>query len=88
MRQPASGRSRFFPRQKYECSVRYFDDESVARQAGIQGDKLASLREILRTELPRDDMLFEPHVLRACMALRDGLIALEDLLSPTSVTRR
>jgi len=68
--------------------VRYFDYESVARQAGIQGDKLASLREILRTEFPRDDMLFELHVLRACMAVRDGLIALEELLSPTSVPSR
>ena len=63
--------------------MKYFDYESVARQAGIQADKLASLREILRAEFPRDDMLFELHVLRACMAVRDGLIAEDDLLSPT-----
>ena len=68
--------------------MRYFDYESVARQAGIQEDELASLREILRAEFPRDDMLFELHVLRACMAVRDGLIALEELLPPTSVSSR
>lgn len=66
--------------------MQYFDYESVARQAGIQGDKLASLLEILRAEFPRDDMLFELHVLRACMAVRDGLIGVEHLLLPASAT--
>ena len=68
--------------------MKYFDYESVAQQAGIQADKLASLQEMLRTEFPHDDMLFELHVLRACMAVRDGLIGLEELLSPTSVSSR
>lgn len=66
----------------------YFDYESIAQQAGIQADKLASLREMLRAEFPRDDMLFELHVLRACMAVRDGLIGLEQLLSSPSVPSR
>ena len=68
--------------------MKYFDYESVAQQAGIQADKLASLREILRAEFPRDDMLFELHMLRACMAVRDGLIAMEDLLSPSPAAPR
>lgn len=59
--------------------MKYVDYESVAQQAGIQAGKLASLREILRADFPRDDMLFELHVLRVCMAVRDGLISLQDL---------
>ena len=66
--------------------MQYFDYDSVARQAGIQPGKLASLLEVLRAEFPRDDMLFELHVLRACMAVRDGLIRVDDLLLPASAT--
>jgi len=31
-------------------------------------------------------MMYEIHVLRACMAIRDGLITLEDALSSEPVT--
>ncbi|OFV93135.1 MAG: hypothetical protein A3G76_16785 [Acidobacteria bacterium RIFCSPLOWO2_12_FULL_65_11] len=66
------------------ASVDYFDYEPVAEQARIPPDKLASLREVLRAEFPHDDMLFELHVLRACMAVRDGLITLDELLPQVS----
>ena len=60
--------------------MRYFDYESVARAAGIPDGKLDELCRRVREEFPTDDMLYELHVLRACMAIRDGPITLEDAL--------
>jgi hypothetical protein len=37
---------------------------------------------MVRIEFPTDDMLYELHVLRACMAIRDGYVSLEDALKP------
>ena len=34
----------------------------------------------MRREFPRDDMMHELHALRACMAVRDGLVAVDELL--------
>lgn len=41
---------------------------------------------MMRREFPADEMMCELHVLRACMAIRDGLASLEDVLAPESVT--
>ncbi len=60
--------------------MRYFDYESVARAAAIPDGKRAQLCRLVREEFPTDDMLYELHVLRACMAIRDGLITLGDAL--------
>ncbi|HEY3319802.1 MAG TPA: hypothetical protein VGP72_04925 [Planctomycetota bacterium] len=62
--------------------MKYFDYEKVAREIGIPADKLALLCEIFRRDYPRDQMLFELHVLRACMAVRDGLTTLDAILKP------
>jgi hypothetical protein len=68
--------------------VTYFDYESIAREAGIEAHILASLRQRLRDEFPHDDMMFELHMVRACMGIRDGMISLADILAPPSATPR
>ena len=60
--------------------MHFFDFDTVASKAGISADSLAQLQEIMRGEFPGDEMMSELHVLRACMAIRDGLITLEDAL--------
>ncbi len=65
--------------------MRYFDYEQVAREAGIPADRLADLSKLVRAEFPTDDMLYELHVLRACMAIRDGYISLEEALHPQAM---
>ena len=57
--------------------MRYFDYETAARQAGISPDGLATLCELIREEFPSDDMMYELHVLRACLAIRDGHLSLD-----------
>ena len=60
--------------------MRYFDYEPVARAARIPPARLDEVRQSAREEFPHDDMLYELHVLRACMAVRDGLVTLEEIL--------
>ena len=60
--------------------MHFFDFETVAREAGISGDCLGQLQQSMRREFPGDEMMYELHVLRACMAIRDGLITLEEAL--------
>ncbi len=60
--------------------MRYFDFEKVASEAGISADKLTEISRLMRLEFPRDEMMYELHILRACMAIRDGHIHLEDAL--------
>ena len=65
----------------------YFNFTPVAEEAGISPDKLCELCAVIRREYPADDMLYELHVLRACMAVRDGLITLDDVLRTESEPR-
>ncbi len=60
--------------------MHYFDFENAAREAGISAGQLRQLCEAMRREFPGDEMMRELHVLRACMAVRDGLVTLEDAL--------
>ncbi len=62
--------------------MRYFDYETVAREAQILADKLARLLLLIRQEFPNDDLMYELHVLRACMAIRDGYLDMEEVLEP------
>lgn len=57
--------------------MRYFDYESVAREAGLSDSQVSALCRLMRAEFPRDDMLYELHVLRACYAIRDGWITFD-----------
>jgi len=61
--------------------VTYFDYEEVAREARIPDEKLEELRHFIKGEFPRDDMMYELHLLRACMAIRNGVVTLQQALS-------
>jgi len=56
----------------------YFDYETAAREAGLGEEELAAVKEAVRQEFPTDDMMWELHVLRACLAIKDGHATLED----------
>jgi hypothetical protein len=60
--------------------MKYFDYESVARETKISPEKLRHLLNLLREEFPNDPLMYELHVLRACMAVRDGHISINDVL--------
>jgi hypothetical protein len=60
--------------------MEYFDYEGVAREAGISADLLASIRDAMQREFPHDLMMLELHVLRACMAVRDGQVTVDQVL--------
>ena len=68
-------------------AVSCFNFTSVAKEAGISPDKLCELCAVIRRDFPADDMLYELHVLRTCMAVRDGLIGLDDVLRTESEPR-
>lgn len=46
--------------------MKYFDYESVAREAKIPEEKLRKLVNLTRQEFPHDPMMAELHALRAC----------------------
>lgn len=59
-------------------ATRYFDYEPVAHEAGITDADLRRLEAQVRADFPADDMLFELHLLRACVAIRDGMATMAD----------
>ena len=67
--------------------MKYFNYEKVAAEAGISPEKLQELEERIRQEFPSDEMMYELHVLRACMAVRDGHIKLADALGTEPAAR-
>jgi mRNA-degrading endonuclease YafQ of YafQ-DinJ toxin-antitoxin module len=60
--------------------MKYFDYESVAREAKIPEEKLRKLVNLIRQEFPQDPMMAELHALRACLAVRDGHIEIDEAL--------
>ena len=60
--------------------MRYFDYETIARQAGIPAEKLARLAKSFAEEEPNDPMLAELHTVRACMAIQQGRLTIEEAL--------
>ncbi len=57
----------------------YFDYETAAREAGIGPDVLEKLCANVRRDFPADDMMFELHVLGACMAVKQGVLKVADI---------
>ena len=51
--------------------MKYFDYQSVAREAKIPEPKLRKLVELIAKEFPNDPMMADLHALRACQAIRD-----------------
>jgi hypothetical protein len=60
--------------------MEYFDYETVAREAKISPEKMKRLVELAREDFPNDPLMCELHVLRTCMAIRDGHLDVEDIL--------
>jgi len=60
--------------------MKYFDYDSVAREAKIPEEKLRKLVKLARQEFPHDPMMAELHTVRACLAIRDGHIRIDDAL--------
>ena len=60
--------------------MEYFDYESIAKKADIPAQKLDVLRKIVRQEFPQDDMMYELHLLRACMAIQQGYTTIDEAL--------
>jgi hypothetical protein len=67
--------------------MRYFDYKAVAREAKIPADKLKKLVELVRGEFPHDPMMAELHILRACTAIRDGHVKIDDALKMQTENR-
>lgn len=65
----------------------YFDYENTAREAGITKDQLVQIVAVTKAEFPHDDMMFELHVLRICMAIRDGLATVVQVLGQPVVVK-
>jgi len=60
--------------------MRYFDYEQTALEAGISDVELESIKQALRSEFPDDDMMWELHLLRVCLSVRDGKVGLKEVL--------
>jgi hypothetical protein len=60
--------------------VSYFEYENIAREANIPADQLQELRQLVRREFPQDDMLYELHLLRICMAIKQGFITIAEAI--------
>ena len=60
--------------------MNYFDYETVGLAAGIPPDKLDQLARLFAEEEANDPMLAELHTLRACMAVRDGRLTIDEAL--------
>jgi hypothetical protein len=63
----------------------YFDFERVAAQAGITAVDLVRIRGIASREFPGDEMMSDLHVLRACMAVRDGIATVAEVAGRTGL---
>jgi len=59
----------------------YYDYQTVATEARIPEAKLAELVRLVQAEYPHDPMMCELHILRACLAIRDGRITMDEALA-------
>ena len=65
----------------------YFDYQSVAREAKVPEQKLRKLVDLIGKEFPNGLMMAELHALRACLAIRDGHIEIDDALKVQAESR-
>lgn len=64
--------------------MNYFDYKKIAGQAGIPQDKFEGLCASIGREFPEDQMMYELHMLRACMAIKEGLVTIDEALEEHS----
>lgn len=60
--------------------MRYFDFETIAKKAGIPEEKLEKLCKLVGQDFPGDQMMYELHVLRACLAILEGRLTVEQAI--------
>lgn len=65
-----------------------FDQQSVADEAGIAPAHLARIADRVRQEFLEDRMLCELHILRACRAIRDLEVTVEQFLGESTPTKQ
>ena len=54
--------------------------EKVAQEAKIPMDRLSEICRMMRSEFPNDEMMYELHVLRACLAVKEGYATMTEIL--------
>ena len=64
-----------------KMSPEYFDYISVAKKCNISEDVLKKLEDIERKEFPRDQMMFELHMLRIIRSIDRGFVKPEEILN-------
>jgi hypothetical protein len=52
----------------------------VDREANIPPEALSELCRQIRQEFPTDDLMYGLHLLRVCMAIKEGALTLQDAL--------
>jgi hypothetical protein len=57
-----------------------FNYEAIAKRINLPEERLSEIGKIIRKDFPRDEMMFELHMLRVLMALERKDLTLEDLL--------
>ena len=60
--------------------MHYFDYEKMANEARIPKNKLEELSMAIRQEFPKDNMMYELHLMRVCMSVRDGHVNVDDAI--------
>jgi hypothetical protein len=60
-----------------------FDYEGIGREGAIPAEKLDELRHLIKKEFPRDEMMCELDLLRACMAIKNGALTIDQALAPS-----
>jgi hypothetical protein len=61
----------------------YFDYISVAKKRNLSEDTLKKLEDMERKEFPRDQMMFELHMLRMIRSIDKGSVKPEEILNET-----
>ena len=60
--------------------MHYFNWKETVSKANIPQDKLQELCRLVREEFPRDDMMYELHLLRIGMAICEGCVRLKEVI--------
>lgn len=60
--------------------VEYFDYIAVAKRCKISDEILKKLEDLERQEFPRDQMMFELHMLRMLREIEQGFLKPEEIL--------
>ena len=68
-------------RRKFRGEImHYFNFENVAKEAKIPKNGFEDLAKAVRAEFPRDEMMYELHLLRVCMSIQQGHVSLEEAI--------